>query len=65
MKAFIEVKTRREARLIRRGLADPETRALVKVMGALSPIETKEMKRATLDFATKMLRQRDARSDRV
>ena len=65
MKTTIEVRNRKEGKLIRAGLKDPETRALVKIMGALDPIETKEMKRATLDFATKMMRDRDARSGRL
>lgn len=36
MKASIEVENRKEGDMIRKGLADPVTRALVKVMGALS-----------------------------
>ena len=35
MKAWIEVENRKEAELIRAGLADPEVRAFVKVMGTL------------------------------
>ena len=40
MRAGIEVESREEADLIRKGLEDPATRALVKVMGALSALPT-------------------------
>lgn len=36
MKAKVEVESRQEADLIRRGLAEPEVRALVNIMGALA-----------------------------
>ena len=42
MKILIDVANRKEAELIRRGLADPATRALVKVIGALLPLKSKE-----------------------
>lgn len=45
MKARIEVKNRKEAELIRRGLADPQTRALVLTMGALLPLMKDEQRR--------------------
>jgi hypothetical protein len=51
MKTQIEVENRKEGKLIRRGLADPEVRALVKVMGALHPIKSKNMKRLVLEMA--------------
>lgn len=38
MKGYIEVENRKEADLIKRGLADPEVRAFVKVVGALLPL---------------------------
>lgn len=38
MKAYIEVADREEADMIRRGLADPAVRALVKVIGTLSKL---------------------------
>ncbi len=38
MKAKIEVADRKEAQQIRRGLADPEVRALVKIMGVMLPL---------------------------
>lgn len=37
MKATIEVQSKKEAELIKRGLEDPETRAFVQIMGALLP----------------------------
>jgi hypothetical protein len=40
MKASIEVASRKEADLIREGLKDPATRALVNVMGALASLPT-------------------------
>lgn len=49
MKATIEVADRKEAELIRVGLDDPVTRALVKVMGALTPLEKRSQKRV-MDF---------------
>jgi len=50
MRATIEVEDREEAKLIRRGLADKETRALVKVMGALDKLPNKNMKIPTMNF---------------
>jgi hypothetical protein len=38
MKARIEVANRREAELIKRALDDEQTRALVKIIGALLPL---------------------------
>lgn len=46
----IEVKDEEEARLIRRGLEDPATRALVKIMGALLPLP----ERSRADVLTKV-----------
>jgi hypothetical protein len=40
MKIRIEVESRKEGELIRAGLQHPETRALVKVMGALAFLPT-------------------------
>lgn len=45
MKAKIEVEDRKEAELIRRGLQHAETRALVKVMGAMLPLDDRERRR--------------------
>lgn len=38
MNAGIQVKDRKEAALIRRGLESPEARAFVKIIGALEPL---------------------------
>lgn len=46
MKAKIEVENRKEAELIRRGLADPGTRALVKIMGAMSGLTKRQQIRS-------------------
>jgi hypothetical protein len=46
MKTKIEVENRKEATLIKRGLLDPQTRALVKVMGALQPLSDRAKRRA-------------------
>jgi hypothetical protein len=45
MMTRIPVKDRKEARLIQRGLEDPETRALVLIMGALGPLTERSKKR--------------------
>lgn len=50
MKAAIEVADRKEAELIRAGLSDPATRALVKVMGALKPLESDRARMRALEF---------------
>ena len=50
MKATIDVNSREEARLIRAGLADESTRALVKIIGALAPIPGERAKRRVLNF---------------
>ena len=48
MKAKIDVRDRNEARAIRRGLADPETRALVVVMGVLTALPSDRARRRAL-----------------
>jgi hypothetical protein len=50
VKTTIEVADRKEAALIRRGLADPATRALVKVMGALAALPTDRARIRTMRF---------------
>jgi len=57
MKAKIEVEDRKEADLIRRGLAHKETRALVKVVGALSRCPSDQSKRRVLNFVTDYFRE--------
>ena len=61
MKAKIEVSDRKEAELIKSGLADPATRALVKVMGALRPFEKRAQHRI-LGFVADKLNEEAARS---
>ena len=51
MKTTIEVEDRKEATLIRRALEDKETRALVKVMGALLALPSDRARLRTLRFA--------------
>lgn len=63
MRTTIEVKDRQEAALIRRGLADPETRAVVCIIGALKPLPTKRMQRLTLELAQEKLRAADGQGD--
>jgi len=55
MKTKIEVKDRKEGDLIRVGLEDPETRALVKVMGALHKLPTDRARVRTLRFVSDMI----------
>lgn len=65
MKAQIEVKDRKEAKLIRRGLADEETRALVKVMGALAALPSRRMMALTLQFAKEYYAEKDRLDDKA
>ncbi len=62
MKTLVEVENRKEAELIKRGLADPEVRALVKVIGALSPIRSKNMRKLVLDMAEEYFKDAGVRS---
>jgi uncharacterized protein YbgA (DUF1722 family) len=48
MKASIEVESKKDAELIRKGLEDPATRALVKVMGALSSLPSDRSRRRVM-----------------
>jgi hypothetical protein len=50
MKAHIVVKDRKEANLIRLGLEDKPTRALVITIGALSKLPDDRARRRTLRF---------------
>jgi hypothetical protein len=49
MKANIDVEDRKEGELIKAGLDDAPTRAVVKVMGALAPLSDRG-KRRVLNF---------------
>jgi hypothetical protein len=57
MKTRIEVANLKEARLIKAGLLDPQTRALVKVVGALAPLETDRSKVRVLKFVDDYFRE--------
>jgi len=59
MKATVEVESRDEAEQIRAGLAEPEARALVKVMGALAPLPTKTRKQRVVKFVADLLAELD------
>jgi len=48
MRAGIDVESRDEADLIRKGLEDPAVRALVKVMGALSALPSDRAKKRVM-----------------
>jgi hypothetical protein len=50
MKISIEVKDRREAEAMRRGLDDPAVRAFVLVMGVLQALPTKRAQRRVLQY---------------
>ncbi len=60
MKTAIDVENRREGELIKLGIADPETRALVKIMGVLAELPTKERKRRVLKFVVETLTEFDS-----
>ena len=60
MQTRIRVANRKEADLIRRGLSDANTRAYVKVVGALSKLPTEWAKVRTLNFVRDFLREKEA-----
>ena len=55
MKAWIEVKDRKEAESIRRGLEDPAVRAFVVVTGALSTLPTDRARLRCLNHVADLL----------
>ena len=55
MKMTIEVTNRREAELIRAGLADAQTRAVVTIVGALSLLPSSRAKARVLEFVSDAL----------
>lgn len=61
MKTKIEVENRKEAKLIRAGLADPQTRALVKVVGALAALPSERAKRRVMRFVEDHFAEEDRR----
>jgi hypothetical protein len=60
MKANIEVKNRKEAEQIRAGLADPQVRAFVVIMGAFSILPSKRARARVMQFVEDALDERDA-----
>lgn len=57
MKTQIEVKNRDEARMIKAALDDPPTRALVKIIGALLPLNDRGRMRV-LNYVDDVLEER-------
>ena len=64
MKTEIEVADRKEAQLIKSGLDDPATRALVKVIGALKP-HSKRAQERILGFVFDHLEEQASAAGRV
>jgi hypothetical protein len=67
MQAYLNVKSRKEARLIRRGLTHKDVRALVLVIGALDALEDPDMQEAALNAAVDVLhaKERSARKRKL
>jgi hypothetical protein len=59
MKVSISVTSREEGNMILAGLADPETFALVKIMGVLSALSSRSAKERALRFARDRLWEED------
>jgi hypothetical protein len=59
MKARIEVADRKEAELIKRALEDKQTRALVKIIGALLPLSQRARLR-TLNYVDDILQEKES-----
>lgn len=55
MKATIEVTNKREAELVRQALADPETRCVVNVIGALQTLPDAKARSRVLTFVAQKL----------
>ena len=68
MKTHIEVADRKEAKLLKVGLRDPQARALVKVIGALEKLPNMHVKRRVLrtlrvmQYVDDVFGERDGRS---
>jgi len=60
MKAYIDVRNRKEAKLLRRGLREKDIRALVLIIGALDVLPDHDMKVAVFDAATDILQVKAA-----
>jgi hypothetical protein len=59
MKASIEVESKKDAELIRKGLEDPATRALVKVMGALTTLPSDRSRRRVMTHVMDFFAEQD------
>ena len=59
MKTRIEVSDRKEAKLISAGIRDPQTRALVKVMGALAMLPTERAERRMMRYVQDHFAEQD------
>lgn len=57
MRAGIDVESREEADLIRKGLEDPAVRALVKVMGALAALPSDRARRRVMTHVVDYLEE--------
>jgi len=60
MKTSIDVVNRQEGEQIRRGLADPQVRAFVKVMGTLLALPSDRARERVLRFVDDKLAEEDA-----
>jgi hypothetical protein len=61
MKATIDVEDRKEGELIKAGLDDEPTRALVKIMGALAPLPSDRAKLRVLNFVRDFFDEQNTR----
>jgi hypothetical protein len=59
MKTTIDVATRKEGEQIRRGLKDPQVRALVKVIGTLGALSSDRARERVLRFVDDRLDEED------
>lgn len=57
MKTKVEVENRKEGELLRAGLTDPATRALVKVIGALSALPSDRSRRRVMQLVVDQVRE--------
>jgi hypothetical protein len=62
MKANVEVEDRKEGELIKAGLEDEPTRALVKIMGALSQLDGNRSRLRVINFVRDFYLERDERA---
>jgi hypothetical protein len=62
MKANVEVEDRKEGELIKAGLEHDPARAMVKIMGALAPLDSTRSKLRVLNFVRDFFEERDERA---